>query len=63
MTTIIDGNIKTETASGAGATTTPTVVRRARLGNSTEDISYSPHGTFAGRFIVLDGYTVLRPFE
>jgi hypothetical protein len=36
-----------------------TVVARARLGNSTEDISYSPAGAFGGHFIVLDGYDVL----
>ncbi|MBV9924662.1 MAG: hypothetical protein JOZ96_06425 [Acidobacteria bacterium] len=36
-----------------------TVVARARLGNSTEDISYSPSGAFAKQFVVLDGYDVL----
>jgi hypothetical protein len=33
----------------------PTIVRRARLGNSTEDISYMGNGQMA----VLDGYHLL----
>ena len=59
MTTIIDRNIKTATITVAGETTAATVINRARLGNSTEDISYSPNGTFGGQFIILDGYDVL----
>ncbi len=51
-------NIK-PTFTPAGETTAATVLRRARLGNSTEDISYRPSGVLAGQFIVLDGYDVL----
>jgi len=58
-TTIARPTIDTTTFNTGAANVTATAVRRARLGNSTEDISYSPRGTFGGQFIILDGYDVL----
>src|SRR4051812_29383562 len=66
MTTIINPvnpiarttTVKPELTLGR-ATAAATVLRRARLGNSTEDISYSPTGAFGGQFLILDGYDVL----